>query len=107
MRYIRIFRGLAPRKPDPPFQGVERVVLQNVYAALMSKDVTTMCLPDCRSLAVNMRTEASQTYAQPAKGILIMQPNSKYFPLGLLMDVNITMPDLSKLNQVIRHLYTM
>ncbi len=20
MRYIRIFRGLAPRKPDPPFQ---------------------------------------------------------------------------------------
>ncbi len=28
MRYIRIFRGLAPRKPDPPFQPLARAQVE-------------------------------------------------------------------------------
>jgi hypothetical protein len=81
--------------------GIEREVLQSLYAALLSKNVETVCLPDCRSLIVYMRPEASPVKAQPSNGIQLVQPNSKYVPLGLLMEVNITMPNLGKLSQVI------
>jgi hypothetical protein len=81
--------------------GIERVILQSLYAALLSENVETVCLPDCRSLIVTMRPEASPVKAQPTSGILVSRNNS-YVPLPpLLMEVNITVPDLSKLNQVI------
>jgi hypothetical protein len=81
--------------------GIERVILQSLYAALLSENVETVCLPDCRSLIVTMRPEASPVKAQPTNGMSVSRNNS-YVPLPpLLMEVNITMPDLSKLNQVI------
>jgi hypothetical protein len=81
--------------------GVQRVILQSLYASLLSKNVETVCLPDCRSLIVTMRPEASPVKAQPTYGMLVSRNNS-YVPLPpLLIEVNITMPDLRKLNQVI------
>ncbi len=81
-------------------QGIERVVLQSVCLALLSKNVETVCLPDCRYLTVNMRVEASPK-TDRSRFIFVYQYTT-YAPLPpLLMEVNVTMPDLSKLNQVI------
>ncbi len=94
---------LLPSRNSKLQQGIERIVLQGLYTALLSKNVETVCIPDCRSLIVNMRAEASLTKAEPLKGIIV-HANS-YAPLPpLLMEVNIKMPDLSKLNQVIIHM---
>jgi hypothetical protein len=91
---------LLPSRNSKIQQGIERIVLQSLYTALLSTNVETVCIPDCRSFVVNMRAEASLTMAEPVKGIIV-HPFS-YAPLPpLLIEVNITMPDLSKLNQVI------
>ncbi len=91
---------LLPSSNSKIEHGIERVVLQNLSALLRSKNVETMCLPDCRSLLINMRAEASPNRAEPSKGIFV-RANS-YAPLPpLLMEVNITIPELSKINQVI------
>ncbi len=92
---------LLPSRNHTVQQGTERVVLQSLYAALLSKTVETVCLPDCRSLIVNMRAEASTTKAEPSRGMSEYKLTT-YAPLPpLLMEVNVTLPDLSKLNQVI------
>jgi hypothetical protein len=92
---------LLPSNCSTVQEGIERVVLQSLYKALMSKKVETVCLPECRFLTINIRAEASQTLAQPTTGIFV-HPNNSYAPLPpLLMEVNVSMPDLSKLNQVI------
>ncbi len=91
---------LLPSSNSTVQHGIDRVVLQNLSAVLLSENVETVCFPDCRSLIVNMRAEASPNKAEPSKGIII-RANS-YAPLPtLLMEVNITFPDLSKLYQVI------
>jgi hypothetical protein len=78
--------------------GIERVLLQSLFASFLSMN-ETVCLPDCRSLIVNMRAEAI-----PTKNSITVHPKTSYAPLpSLLMEVNVTMPDLSKLNQVITH----
>jgi hypothetical protein len=84
-------------------QGIERVVLQRLYAAFLSKNVETVCLPDCRSLSVNMRAEAIPK-TDRSRFISVYQ-DVTYAPLpSLLMEVNVTLPDLSKFNQVIIYL---
>jgi hypothetical protein len=94
-------RLLMPSNNYTVQQGIDRAVLQKLYATLLSQNSETMCLPDCRSLIVNMRTEKSPTKAQPENGISI--PITKHpLPLPpLIVDVNITLPDISKLTQVI------
>jgi hypothetical protein len=90
---------LLPSSNSTVQQGIDRKVLQSLYAALLSKNVETVCLPDCRSLTVNMRAEAL-ALALPSRGINV-RANS-YAPLPpMLMEVNVTLPDLSKLYQVI------
>jgi hypothetical protein len=92
---------LLPSRNQTVQQGTERVVLQSLYAALLSKTVETVCLPDCLSLIVNMRAEASTTKAEPSRGMSEYKLTT-YAPLPpLLMEVNVTLPDMSKLNQVI------
>ncbi len=92
---------LLPSRNSTVQQGIERVVLQSLYSALLSKNVETVCLPDCRSLIVSMRVETSPTRAEPSRGIYELK-SITYAPLPpLLMEVNVTLPDLSKLNQVI------
>ncbi len=88
---------LLPNSNSTVQQGIEQTVLQRLYVALQSQNE---CLPDCRSLVVNMRVETSPNRAQPMRGI---SPPPNMFPLPLpplLVEVNITVPDLSKLNQV-------
>jgi len=81
-------------------QGIEREVLQSLYVALLAQNVETSCHPDCRSLVVTIREEASPTMAQPQRGITPLS-GSNLRPLPpLLVDINITMPILSKINQV-------
>jgi hypothetical protein len=81
-------------------QGIEREVLQSLYEALLAQNVETSCHPDCRSLVVTMREEASPSMAQPLRGITPLS-GSNLRPLPpLLVDINITMPVLSKINQV-------
>jgi hypothetical protein len=97
-----LLRGLLmPSNNSTVQQGIDRAVLQKLYVALLSQNREAVCLPDCRSLIVNMRTETSPTLAQPVRGIPI--PIDSYpLPLPpLIVDVNITLPDLSKLTQVI------
>ncbi len=93
---------LMPRRNYTVQQGIERVVLQSLYAEMLSKNVETVCLPDCRSLIVNMRAETSPIKAEPSRGIYAYKFIT-YAPLPpLLMEINVTLPDLSKLNQVIK-----
>jgi uncharacterized membrane protein len=83
-------------------QGIEVAVLHRLYAALLSRDVETVCLRDCRSLIVDMKSETSPTLAQPLQGF--SRPVKVPLPLPpLMVEVNLTLPDLSKLNQVIRY----
>ncbi len=94
---------LLPSRDSIVQQGIERVVLQSLYAALLSKNVETVCLPDCRSLIVNMRAEAIPK-TDRSRFISVYQ-YATYAPLPpLLIEVNVTLPDLSKLNQVIIHI---
>jgi len=81
-------------------QGIEREILANLYGKLLSQNTQRACLPDCRSLSVKMRAEASTTLAQPTRGIGLVKDK---FPIPLpamLIDVNITLPAISKLNEV-------
>ncbi len=91
---------LLPHRNSTVQQGIEQVVLQSLYAEMLSKNVETVCLPDCRSLIVNMRAETSPIKAEPSRGIFEYKLPT-YSPLpSLLVEVNVTLPDLSKLNQV-------
>ncbi len=79
-------------------QGIEQKILQRLYEALLSQNVQTACKPDCRSLVVKMRAEVSTTKAQPTRGITSSQAN---FPVPLppmLIEVNITLPEMSIFN---------
>ncbi len=88
---------LLPNSNSTVQQGIERTVLQRMYSTLQSQNE---CLPDCRSLVVKMGVETSPNKAQPTRGIsqtISMLP----LPLPpLLVEINITLPHLSKLNQV-------
>jgi hypothetical protein len=97
-----LLRGLLmPSNNSTVQQGIDRAVLQKLYATLLSWNDETVCLPDCRSLIVNMRTEKSLTLDKSFRPI--PKPfTTNPLPLPpLLVDVNITLPDLSKLMQVI------
>jgi hypothetical protein len=99
--------GLLRPSNETVIQEVDRMALHRLFAALVSKDVQTICKVDCRSLIVKMRTEVSQTPAIPWNGF--PQDTSKtLLPLPkMLVEVNITLPDLSKLNEVsVPHLAT-
>ncbi len=96
---------LSPSKNSKVQQGIEQVILQSLYTSLLSKNVETVCIPDCRSLIVNMRTEASAITNPSLNGFLVF-PNNTYAPLPpFQMEVNIVMASLSKLNQVIIYIH--
>jgi hypothetical protein len=79
-------------------KGIERVVLQRLYAALLSKNLEIVCLPDCKSLIVNMRVSPKTDSSR----FISEYQYITYAPLPpLIMEVNVTLPDLTKLNQVI------
>ena len=82
-------------------ESIEQTVLQKLYTELLSLKIQTICKPDCRSLAVRMKTEPSASLGQPQQGI--NQPPVKVpIPLPpLLIDVNISLPVLYKMNEVI------
>jgi hypothetical protein len=91
---------LFPSRNSTVQQGIERAVLQSLYVALLSKNIETVCLPDCRSLIVNMRAEAIPKIDRSR--FMSVYKYAAYAPLPpLLIEVNVTLPDLSKLNQVI------
>ncbi len=96
-------RFLLPRYNYTVQKGIEKAVLQSLYAGLMSSNFEAVCLPDCKSLVVNMKTVASPFKAVPMGGIS-KPPNSIKVPIPLpplLVEVNISVPSLNKLNQVI------
>ncbi len=88
---------LLPNSNSTVQQGIERTVLQRMYSTVQSQNE---CLPDCRSLVVKMSVETSPNRAQPTRGI---SQTIEKLPLPLpplFVDINITLPHLSKLNQV-------
>jgi hypothetical protein len=96
-------RLLLPSNNYTVQQGIEKVVLQSLYAGLMSHNFEAVCLPDCKSLVVNMKSVASPIRAVPMGGIT-KPPNRIKVPTPLpplLVEVNITVPSLNKINQVI------
>ncbi len=92
---------LMPSNNSTVQQGIDRAVLQKLYAILLLQSSETVCLPDCRSLIVNMRAETSPTMAQPSGGITISYLKDPIPLPPFIVDVNITLPGLSKLTQVI------
>jgi hypothetical protein len=94
-------RLLMPSNNSTVRLGIDREVLQKLYAALLLKNNDTVCLPDCRSLIVNMRAETSPTKAEPTRGIPISFTKDPHPLPPLIVDVNLTLPDNSKLTQVI------
>ncbi len=82
--------------------GIEKTALKNLYIGLMSHNFEAVCLPDCKSLVVNMKTVVSPTLALPIGGIKTPKNMKVPTPLPpLLVEVNISVPSLIKLNQVI------
>ncbi len=96
-----LLKLLLPSSNSTVQQGIDQLVLQNMSAALLSNNVETVCLPDCRSLLVKMRAESSPSVMLQSLSNIAVHSKNSYVPLPpLLMEVNVTMPDLSKLNQV-------
>jgi hypothetical protein len=91
---------LMPSNDSTVPQGTDRAVLRKLYAALLLQNSNSACLPDCRSLIVNMRAETSPTKAQPARGIPVSYSKDPLPLPPLIVDVKITLPDFSKLTQV-------
>ncbi len=96
-------RLLLPSNYSTVQRGIETTALNSLYTGLMSRNFEAVCLPDCRSLTVNMNVIASPTLAQPKNGILSPPPTIKVpLPLPpLLVEINMTIPSLNILNQVI------
>jgi hypothetical protein len=87
-----------------PTSGIEGAVLQSLYSILQSAEVVNSCQQDCRSLVVKMTSDASvKTLASPTNGINFCPSNSSYpVPLPPIdVTVNITLPQQSKLNEVL------
>jgi hypothetical protein len=96
-------RLLLPSNYSTVQRGIETTALNRLYTGLMSRNFEAVCLPDCRSLTVNMNVIASPTLGQPKNGILSPPPTIKVpVPLPpLLVEINMTLPSLNILNQVI------
>jgi hypothetical protein len=95
-------RLLLPSNYSNVQHGIEKTALKNLFVGLMSHNFEAVCLPDCKSLVVNMKTLASSTEAMPIGGI--RTPRNTKVPIPLppfLVEVNISLPSLNKLNQVI------
>ncbi len=96
-----LMRLVMPSVNSTVQQGIDRAVLKKLYTAFLSQNSETMCLPDCRSLMVNMRAETSPTLAEPIRGITKSFTRDPLPLPPLIVDVNITLPENSKLTQVI------
>jgi hypothetical protein len=96
-------RLLLPSNYSIVQHGIETTALNSLYIGLMSHNFEAVCLPDCRTLLVNMNAMASPTLGQPQKGILSPPPTIKSsIPLPpFLMEITMTIPSLNILNQVI------
>jgi hypothetical protein len=96
-------RLLLPSNYSIVQHGIETTTLSSLYKGLMSHNFEAVCLPDCRTLLVNMNVMASPTLGQPQKGILSPPPTNKSsIPLPpFLMEITMTIPSLNILNQVI------
>ncbi len=95
-------RLLLPSNNYTVQKGIEKAVLQSLYAGLMSHNFEAVCLPDCKSLVVNMKTGASPLKAVPVDGIRDLFKVNVPIPLPpLLVEVSISVPSQNKLNQVI------
>jgi hypothetical protein len=95
-------RLLLPSNYSTVQQGIERTALKSLYEGLMSHTFEAVCLPDCRSLSVNMKAMTSPTLSQPRNVILRPSPRIKVpLPLPpLLIEINMTIPTMNVLNQV-------
>ena len=81
--------------------GIEKTFLQDFYSVLLSQAVERSCQPDCRSLVVQMTAEASTVKAMmPTGGIPRLVANIPKPLPPISVNVNLTMPELSQLNQV-------
>ena len=79
---------------------VERTVLQDLYYELLSQDVEKICKPDCHSLVVRIIAETSTEKAFPERGIDIWKlPIPQPLP-AINVTINLTIPKLSKVNEV-------
>jgi hypothetical protein len=94
-------RGLMRPKNMTYLQGVDQMVLKRLYNALLSKEIQTKCRPACVSLVITMRSEDSPVIAQPQQGLRRFVDRPLPLPLPpLQIEVNLTLPDLSTLNEV-------
>jgi hypothetical protein len=80
-----------------PTSGIEGAVLQNLYSILQSAEVENSCKQDCRSVVVRSTGGPSTTKAFPRNGI---HPTKTTSTVLLDADVNVTLPQLSKKNEV-------
>ena len=84
--------------------GVESSILQDLFSELMSSDVDAGgCKPDCQSLKVGMMVEASTalTVEEQKRAFRRLDTNvSQPLPSSININVNLTIPELSKVNEV-------
>ena len=90
---------LRPRPGTSEDTGVKRTVLQSLYSVLLSKEMDDSCRPPCRSLKVAMMAEASTTPAMPKTGIALKSQSVAQPLPPLLVDVSLTIPELSRVNK--------
>jgi len=81
-------------------KGIERSILQSLYAILLSQKRQKTCKSDCRSLVVRLMADARTARASPESGIK-RRPESVPVPLPPIdVNVNLTLPKLNKVNEV-------
>jgi hypothetical protein len=80
-------------------EGIERHVLQSLYLILNAEEIIYSCKQDCRSLVVKIFSESSPIKSSPKNGFKPAQTVSQKLP-PVNINVNITLPDISKLNEV-------
>ena len=90
---------LRPRPGTSEDTGVKRTVLQSLYSVLLSKEMDDSCRPPCRTLKVAMMAEASTTPAMPKTGIALKSQSVAQPLPPLLVDVSLTIPELSRVNK--------